>query len=310
MPLAIDTIDVGYLGIPGAALAFVIAGPAGHVLVECGCAANLGTLRAGLARIGLAPDALAGIFVTHVHLDHAGAAGHLAASGVPVHVHPRGARHLVDPTRLIAGSRAVHGPRYDRFYGDPRPIDPHLVRAVEDRGVVEMAGLRLEAIETPGHARHHHAWLVGPRGAAPEAVFTGDVLAMISPGSDSISIPTPPSDVDVPAWRGSVARLRALPRSLRAHLTHGGERPLGAHLDAFVARMNEELPLLGELALLARTDPAAADVRYRDFLLPRARAAGVDEQLAQALLGKAFRTMNLSGIAQSIDEGRFATSVG
>lgn len=305
----ISELDTLYLGIAGTASAFVVHGDGGAVLVECGCAVAFDGLVGQLAALGLSPRDLAALFVTHIHLDHAGSAGHFAREGVPVFVHPRGARHLAEPSRLIAGSRAVHGPRYDRFYGDPLPIAAERLHAVEHAAIVERAGLSFEAVETPGHARHHHAWLVGHAGGPAELVFTGDVLAMVSPGSTHISIPVPPSDIDIPAWRVSVARLRALPRDLRAVLTHGGERPLGPHLDAFVARMNEELPLLAELVEIALRDPIEADARYRDFLTPRARAAGVREDLIAALLGRAFRGMNLAGIGDSIAAGHFLPSL-
>ena len=309
MTIQLDTLDTHYLGIPGTASAFVLRGAEGAVLVECGCAVAFDGLVAQLAGLGLAPRDLKALFVTHIHLDHAGSAGHFAREGVPVFVHPRGVRHLAEPSRLIAGSRTVHGPRYERFYGDPLPIETGLLHGVEHGGVVEVAGLRLAAIETPGHARHHHAWMVGRAGGAAELVFTGDVLGMISPRSDYISVPVPPSDIDIPAWSESVRRLRALPRGLRAVLTHGGERPLGAHLDRFVARMDEELPLLAELVELAKSDAAEADGRYRGFLTQRAREGGVSEDLIGALLGRAFRGMNMAGIAEAIATGRFARSL-
>ena len=299
------SLDTGYLGIPGAASAFLMRGPEAPVLVECGCAVSYDALCAQLEEHGVRPLELAALFVTHIHLDHAGSAGHFAREGVPVHVHPRGARHLVDPARLIAGSRAVHGPRYERWYGDPLPIDAALVHAVEHGHTVMAGGLRFTAIETPGHARHHHAWLVGAGDSGPQSVFVGDVLGMVSPGSRYISIPVPPSDIDIAEWGVSLARLRALPAGLEAVLTHGGARPLGAHLEAFAARMNEELPLLAELVELAKSDPLAADARYRDFLLPRAAAAGLNDGLAAALLGKAFRSMNLAGISDAMSAGRF-----
>lgn len=308
-PLAVIPLDTMYLGIPRTALAFVVRGPEGAVLVECGCAVAFEGLRAQLAEIGFAPRDLRALFVTHIHLDHAGSAGHFAREGVPVFVHPRGVRHLAEPARLIAGSRAVHGPRYDRFYGDPLPIAAEMLRAVEHGRAVHVAGLRFEAVETPGHARHHHAWVAGVAGRAAELVFTGDVLGMISPSSEYISIPVPPSDIDIPAWSESIARLRALPRELRAVLTHGGERALGLQIDAFVARMNDELPLLAEVVELAKNDPIEADARYRDFLVPRARTGGVSEELIAALLGRAFRGMNIAGIAEATAAGRFAPAL-
>lgn len=307
--MTVHALDTGYLDIPGAAAAYLVIGGGRPVLVECGCAVAFDSLRTQLASHAVAVRDLAAVAVTHIHLDHAGSAGHFAREGVPVLVHPRGARHLIDPTRLIAGSRAVHGPRYDRWYGDPLPIDPALVHPIDDGRTVTLDGLQLTAIETPGHARHHHAWSVGLVGAPAETVFVGDVLGMISPGSSYISIPVPPSDIDIPAWSGSIVRLRALPRHVGAMLTHGGRRPLGEHLDAFVERMNEELPLLGELVELARSEPLEADSRYRDFLMPRAKAGGLEDGLAAALLGKTFRGMNLAGIADAVAAGRFTTHV-
>jgi glyoxylase-like metal-dependent hydrolase (beta-lactamase superfamily II) len=305
MPRAF-TLDTNYLEIPGTASAYLIFGPSAPILVECGCAVAYDRLCVQLDQHGVRPRDLAGIFVTHIHLDHAGSAGHFAREGVPVFVHPRGARHLIDPARLIAGSRAVHGPRYDRWYGDPLPIDAALVHPVEHGRMIEAGGMTFTAIETPGHARHHHAWLAAPSDGAAQSVFVGDVLGMISPGSRYISIPVPPSDIDIPAWRTSISRLRALPGGLDAMLTHGGRHALHAHLEAFTARMREELPLLGEIASLSATDPAEADARYREFLLPRARAGALDDALAAALLGKAFRSMNIAGIADAIAAGRFS----
>ena len=129
-PIAVSTLDTRYLGIAGTASAFVVQGDGGAVLVECGCAVAFDGLVGQLAALGLAPRDLAALFVTHIHLDHAGSAGHFAREGVPVFVHPRGVRHLAEPSRLIAGSRAVHGPRYDRFYGDPMPIAAGRLHAV------------------------------------------------------------------------------------------------------------------------------------------------------------------------------------
>ncbi len=316
-PLTFTPLDTNYLGVPGCTHAFVVHAPAGLVLVECGCAVAWNTINAQLSALGIAPRDFHALFVTHVHLDHSGCAGHFAREGVPVHVHPRGARHLHQPARLIASSRAVHGARYEEFYGDPIAIDPALVHATEDGASVSVAGLRVHAIETLGHAKHHHAWAAScvsndshPRTElAPELLFVGDVLGMITPSSDYISIPVPPTDIDIPAWRTSIAKLRALPRNTRAVLTHGGERTLGPHLDAFVARMNEELPFLASLVELNRSDPAAADARYQAFLEPRARARGVSDELLKALLAQGFRAMNLAGITHAIESGTFAESV-
>lgn len=293
-------LDTGYLGVPGAASVFLVSAPSAPVLVETGPAATFDAVRAALAARGVAPRDLAAVLVTHVHLDHAGAAGHFAREGVPVLVHPRGARHLADPARLIAGSRAVHGTRYDAHYGDPLPIDPALVRPIEDGGGAGLGGWRFTAIATPGHARHHHAWLAGPEDLPPTELFAGDVLGMVTPGSRFIAIPAPPSDIDLDAWRASLARLATLPAGLRCHLTHGGARALGAHLADFTARFDEETALLVELSRTEGDARIAADRRYRDFLAPRLAAAGVRGELAASLLGRAYRTMNIAGVADAL----------
>ncbi|MEY3023079.1 MAG: hypothetical protein RIS86_2277 [Planctomycetota bacterium] len=299
----IRPLDTGYLGIPDAALAFLVLAPEAPVLVESGCAVSHDALRAALAAHGVAPRDLAAVVVTHVHLDHAGGAGHLAREGVPVLVHPRGARHLADPARLVAGSRAVHGARYEAHYGDPLPVDTALVRSVDDGASVDLGGWRFTAIATPGHARHHHAWLAGPRDGEPTDLFTGDALGMTTPGSSFLSIPAPPSDIDLPAWRATIARLESLAAGLRCHLTHGGVRPLGAHREAFARRFREETALLVDLARTGAGDDEA-DLAYRAFLEPRIDATGVPERLRAAMLGRAFRAMNLAGVRQAVAAGR------
>ena len=310
--MEITRLDTNYLGVPNCTSSFVVRGRDGVVLVECGCAVAYDTICAQLFAMGIAPRTLAGLVVTHIHLDHAGSAGHFAREGVPVYVHPRGARHLIEPARLIAGSRAVHGARYDAYFGDPLPIDPSLVRAIEDNETIALAGLSFRAIETLGHARHHHAWIVGRVGEPPDVVFTGDVLGMILPDSEFISIPVPPSDIDIPAWQASMRRLRAEAPSLRAFLTHGPEQTLGAHLDRFALRMNEELPFLAALVQAVERGELStvhASQHYWEFLLPRAQQGGVSASLCQALLGESFRAMNLAGIKEALARGLFYPSV-
>src|SRR5690606_12270666 len=107
--MRVETIDLEFQGVRGGIAAYLVEGDEGRLLIETGPESTRARLLAELEARGTAPTDLKGVFVTHVHLDHAGAAGWFAAQGVPVHVHPRGARHLVDPTRLVGSARSVYG---------------------------------------------------------------------------------------------------------------------------------------------------------------------------------------------------------
>lgn len=309
--MTIATIDLGYLGIPEAAAAFLLDLGA-PVLVECGPARTLPALESGLASRGVRLADLAALVVTHVHLDHAGAAGHLAQAGVPVHVHPLGARHLVDPTRLVASSRRVHGERFDRHYGEPIPAPADLVRIVDDDATVAFPRGLLRAIATPGHAKHHHAWLL--EDADGRTLFAGDVAAMLAPGSRPattdgrglLSLPTPPPDFDRDAWRTSLGRLRAL-RADRLLLTHFGDAgDPDRHLAEVEDRLEREVDAMRRI--LRERSPQERAPRYRAWLEEEARRAGTEPSALSptarsTFLGSALVEMNLGGVAHWLERG-------
>src|SRR5436305_9842937 len=126
-------------------------------LVETGTALSAPVVQEALASLGLTPDDLATVVVTHIHLDHAGGVGDIASMypNAEVVVHERGARHLVDPARLVASARMVYGEVMDEMFGDLRPTDAARVRAIGDGDVIELGGGRLlAAYYSPGHAQH------------------------------------------------------------------------------------------------------------------------------------------------------------
>jgi glyoxylase-like metal-dependent hydrolase (beta-lactamase superfamily II) len=302
--MRIDAIDLGYLGLAGAACAFLVRDGAATALVECGPAACLPTLEAAL--VGHGVDAIDELVLTHIHLDHAGAAGHLSRRfpAMRIRVHPLGVRHLADPTRLIASSRLVHGDRYDREYGDPQPVTGPLA-AVADGESVAFGRGRFRAVATPGHAKHHHAWMF-EAASGERTLFTGDVAGMRVPGSGWISIPMPPPDLDRLAWRASLDRLgaEAAVGPFRLALTHGGIVEDGpSHLGLARHRLDEELALftaLAEAVARGELDEATALAAARDRLSPAARAAGVDDGKLSSFLGRAYRAMNLGGVRHEL----------
>lgn len=159
-----------------------------------------------------------GLLITHIHLDHAGAAGTLARRfpEMPVYVHRIGATHLADPSRLLLSAGRLYGPeKMQRLWGEVLPVDPRNLRPLDGGERIGPLG-KLLALATPGHASHHIAYLHEESGAA----FTGDV-AGVRIADSPIVMPTPPPDIDLAAWRRSIWQLSGHdPQSL--HLTHFG----------------------------------------------------------------------------------------
>jgi glyoxylase-like metal-dependent hydrolase (beta-lactamase superfamily II) len=202
-------IDVLHLGNPRVIGAWRI----GDVLIDPGPASSVGTLLRGLDTEP--PRAIA---LTHIHLDHAGAAGTLARRypQAEVWVHERGAPHLIDPAKLLASAGRLYGEHMERLWGEFLAVPVERIRVL--RGGERLGAFRVAY--TPGHASHHVSYLHEPS----ETAFTGDV-AGVRIGSGPVIAPTPPPDVDLTAWRSSLAQLEAWqPRRLA--VTH-----FGAHED-------------------------------------------------------------------------------
>ncbi len=197
----------------------------GDVIVDPGPASCLERLLAGLG--GREPRALA---LTHIHLDHAGASGSLARMfpRLEVWVHERGAPHLADPSRLLASAGRLYGERMDELWGEMLPVAAERLRVL--RGGERVNGMRVEY--SPGHASHHVTYLHEDSGTA----FTGDV-AGVRIGDGPVIAPTPPPDIDLPAWERSLEGVERW-RPRRLALTHfGAVEDAGGHL----ARMREAL---------------------------------------------------------------------
>ncbi len=231
--MTLVTLDLEFLGHPGVIAAYAARTPGGgFVLLECGPASTLPALERALGETGLDLEALRAVCVTHVHLDHAGAAGTLARrTGAPVYVHPAGAPHVADPGRLLASAARLYGDDMERLWGRTEGAPRELVRPVADGETLDLDGLAVTALHTPGHARHHVVWVVGG------TVVTGDLAGIRFAGSRHPVPPTPPPDIDVGAWLDSLGRLRTVaPRGLA--LAHFGvHRDVERHLDALASRL-------------------------------------------------------------------------
>lgn len=230
-------IDLRFQETPGIIAAYLLNNGNEAALVETGPATTLPRLIEGVRACGVELERITHVLVTHIHLDHAGAAGALFADHLPnarLHVHPRGAPHLADPTRLLASAQRIYGESMDRLWGSVRSVPEERIVPVRDGETVRVGGRELTAIDTPGHARHHHAWLDATDGT----LFTGDVAGIRLTGSGLVRPPTPPPEIDLQAWDRSIARLRELSPE-RLCLTHfGAFHNASAHLDRMLSGLH------------------------------------------------------------------------
>jgi glyoxylase-like metal-dependent hydrolase (beta-lactamase superfamily II) len=177
-------------------------------LVETGPTRSLDPVASALEDLGVGPEDLAHIVVTHVHLDHAGGVGAYARRfpGATIWVHERGAAHVVDPSKLVASATRVFGQGYmDRVFGPMDPVPVDRVRGVSDGEVIDLGDRRLELIHAPGHAKHHMFVVDGQTGA----LWSGDGLGLYLPDVGVLRPGTPPPDFDL---ERAVASVRAAAR--------------------------------------------------------------------------------------------------
>ena len=295
----LDTRMGGYDGITAAYL-IRSSRPA---LVETGAAKSARLVVDELASLGIGPDDLATIVVTHIHLDHAGGVGDLAAAfpNAEVVVHERGARHLVDPSRLMASARRVFGDVMDTVFGDLLSTPSHRVRALGDTGEVDLGdGRRLTSTYSPGHASHH----VGLLDSATGDLYVGDAAGIYVPEADLVRPATPPPDFDLHLALASLQTFQELAPT-RLLFSHYGPAPA---VEEILERSQEELRLWVELARGCRTegldlDHAVAAVRERTRER-YAAMAGTDDKW-QALSSD---SANLSGILHWLDQVEPRTS--
>ena len=166
-------LDLRFQGVERVIASFLLDSGEGPVLIETGPESTYARLEAALRAEGVLPEEVRHVFVTHIHLDHAGAAWRLAELGATVYAHPQGAPHLVDPSRLLASAERIYGDGLKALWGEVRGIPRERVRPLADGERVRLGDLEVQALATPGHAGHHHAYRVG------DLVFTGDVLSLI-----------------------------------------------------------------------------------------------------------------------------------
>lgn len=205
--------------------AFLVRTAEGPILVETGPESLFGHLEAEVQAQGFALEDIRHVFVTHIHLDHAGAAWRLARHGARIYVHPVGAPHLADPSKLLRSAQRIYGEAMERLWGRLEPIPSDRITALEDGQVVAFGDTAIQAIHTPGHAIHHITYRLD------DGLFTGDVGG-IRIGHGPVIPPFPPPDIDLEAWSDSIAKMKAAHPTF-IYPTHFGIKRDGlAHFDS------------------------------------------------------------------------------
>ncbi len=226
------TLDLNFMNVPGTIASYLIPHRHGGVLVECGPGSTVEGLKAALADHGLTVGDISDVLVTHIHLDHAGAAGYLARQGATVHVHPVGAPHMIDPTKLLKSAGRIYGDMMDTLWGEFLPVPEDRLHVVQDGEELVIEGLRFLAVDTPGHAYHHHAYLF------EDICFSGDIGGVRVAGYPAVRLPMPPPEFHLETWRASVQRLRELDFARIAPTHFGIYNDSQAHLDRVDAALD------------------------------------------------------------------------
>lgn len=199
---AVHTLDLNFLGIPGAIASYLFPHEHGAVLIESGPGSTIEGLTAGLEVHNLKPADITDVLLTHIHLDHAGASGWLARQGARIYVHPVGAPHMANPEKLLSSASRLYGDMMDTLWGEFLPVPEDRLVVVNDNDVIEIENLRFRALDTPGHAYHHLAYLF------EDTCFTGDVGGVRMQGVSQVRLPMPPPELDLEKWHESLDRLQ------------------------------------------------------------------------------------------------------
>ena len=268
----VTTLDLLFK-VPGTVAAFLVRTPAGPVLVETGPESLYGNLEAAVNAQGFAMTDIRHVFVTHIHLDHAGSAWRLARHGAKVYVHPRGAAHLVDPTKLMDSARRIYKDDMDPLWGRMDAIPADQVVALGDGECVDLGGLAMEALHTPGHAVHHITYRL------EDGLFTGDVGG-IRIGNGPTIPPLPPPDIDLGTWADSIARMRATGARFIYPTHFGIKDDAAAHFDSLEENLHRIATWVKE-RLATGEDEAAMVPPFQAFMHDLLAGYGLPESAIQ-----------------------------
>lgn len=278
------TLDLDFKEVPESIGVYLIPHNAGLAMIECGPGSTIPSLVENLSRLGYRASDITDVFLTHIHLDHAGASGWLARQGARIHMHTVGAPHMIAPEKLLTSALRIYGDQMDTLWGEFLPVPEEKISILPDNAVVEFGGEKIRALEAPGHANHHLVYIY------KDLIFTGDVGGVRIQGPRHLRVPMPPPEFQLETWKATLHRLiheLELGSFARIVPTHFGifEDP-GWHLPYMLESLDE---INDWLEQIMPSDPPAEEIdrKFQAWTNQRAQEQGLDAQLI-----KAYETAN------------------
>jgi len=229
--VSIHVLDTQQLGRSGIIAVTAVENSQGLILFDTGPESTFENVAADLRKAALRPSDVRHVFLSHIHFDHAGAAWRFAELGAVVYVHPHGAPHLIDPTRLVESATRIFGADMQRLWGRIAPVPKENLTILNDMEIVRIDSLEVRAIATPGHASHHHVY------QWEDNLFGGDIAGVRLGDSPPIP-PFVPPELQIESWIESIQKIRVV-NPTKLYLPHFGlvAGSISAHLDTLEDRV-------------------------------------------------------------------------
>jgi glyoxylase-like metal-dependent hydrolase (beta-lactamase superfamily II) len=269
--MTVHVFDTRQLDRPEIIAATALETEDGLVLFDTGPESTFEHLANEFQCAGFAAEDVRHVFLSHIHFDHAGAAWRFARLGARIYVHPRGAPHLIDPSRLIDSATRIYGEEMERLWGKFAPIAEESVTVLQDLDVVRLGPLEVRAMATPGHASHQHIY------HWEDSVFGGDVAGVRLGGGPPIP-PFVPPELHIESWLESIEKIRAL-QAKKLYLPHFGpvEGSISRHLDS-LAECVRRWAIWFRDRIRAGQSKEQLISAFADYVAEELRAAGATEQ--------------------------------
>lgn len=271
----IRTLDLLFQGKKKAIASYAILSSHGVILIESGPGSTLESLKTELNTIGYELKDITDVLLTHIHLDHAGAAGKLAALGANIHVHPLGARHLTDPTKLISSATRIYAERMNKLWGEILPVPEDKLRIFKDGENFNIGSKQFRTIFTPGHAEHHACILFDG------ICFSGDVGAIRIPGYRYIRIPMPPPELDLSKWIASLKIIKQLKPDAIAPTHFGIYVDVDEHLNKAIETISEIKKWINK-HFMKTLDHEILKLEFNDWMNGQARAENLSVEVIES----------------------------
>ena len=266
------TLDLNFQGRKQAIAAYLIQHSSGVILVESGPGSTLPALQAALVEGGYSPSDVTHVLLSHIHLDHAGAAGWLARQGAEIYVHPVGAPHMLNPEKLLSSAKRIYGDMMDTLWGEFLSVPEDRLKVAKDAQEIVIGNLRFLPIDTPGHAYHHYVYIF------ENLCFSGDVGGVRIPGFQYLRLPMPPPEIHLEKWRESIKLMRQQKFDRIAPTHFGIHDDAGWQLDELEKSLGDISRWLDAVML---ADPPIEKLRQSltDRMEEQALASGLNEEV-------------------------------